>query len=159
MVKKEIQMAQFIWKIRRSFQRLASESNELLMADDINASHRAVLQFLDHNELETVANMARAHDVRRQHIQQIVNDLLEKKLVKTFENPSHKRSFLVKRTKAGDILFNKIKNTESTLFKEMVKEFNSEALQTAIETLTQLNDYLHSENWRLTKQKFIKKEV
>ena len=118
-------MAQLIWQIRRLFQKLTSESNEFLTIYGITASQRAVLEFLDHKDPETLANMARAHDVSRQHIQQIVNDLLEKQLVTTIENPAHKRSFLVQRTDKGNQLFADIKKTENALFAGIVKNFDS----------------------------------
>ena len=158
MATKEIQFAQLIWQVRRLFQRLASESNDLIAAYGITASQRAVLEFLDHNEPETLANMARAHDVSRQHIQQTVNDLLEKKLVESIENPAHKRSFLVQRTKAGGELFDSIKQIEKDLFKKMVKQFDAKAIEISLETLNQLNSFLHSDKWLEMKQQYTDKE-
>lgn len=143
----EFQFAQLIWQIRRLFQRLTSESNDFLNAYDINASQRAVLEFLDHNEPETLANMARSHDVSRQHIQQIVNELLKKQLVQTVENPSHKRSFLVQRTDKGNELFARIKTAESELFKLMLKQFGGEEIENCLQTLTKFSDYLGSDAW------------
>ena len=157
MAEKELQIAQLIWQTRQLFPGLAADSNELLDNFGINASHRAVLQFLDHNDVETVANMARARDMSRQHIQQVVNDLLEKKLVETLDNPGHKRSFLVKRTKAGDALFKQVKKIESRLFREIAKEFDSEALQASVNTLLKMNKYFQSDVWHTAKTQALKK--
>jgi len=154
----DIQIAQLIWQTRRLFQRLASESNDLLTVYNITASQRAVLEFLDRDEPETLANIARAHDVSRQHIQQTFNDLQDKKLVETQENPEHKRSFLVKRTVKGKELFLKIKKSESKLIAEIAKSFNSKAVQTTVETLTEMNSLLHSEEWLEIKLKQVNKE-
>jgi DNA-binding MarR family transcriptional regulator len=159
MASKEIKMAQLIWQIRRLFQKLTSESNEFLSVYGITASQRAVLEFLDHKDPETLANMARAHDVSRQHIQQIVNDLLEKQLVTTIENPAHKRSFLVQRTDKGDRLFADLKKTENVLFTKIVKEFNSKDIQTCLDTLKKFNELLQSDTWVSLKQQFINQEV
>jgi DNA-binding MarR family transcriptional regulator len=158
MASKEIKMAQLIWQIRRLFQKLSSESNEFLTIYGITASQRAVLEFLDHKDPETLANMARAHDVSRQHIQQIVNDLLEKQLVITIENPAHKRSFLVQRTDKGNRLFADIKKMEHALFARMVKEFDSKDIQTSLDTLKKFNQLLQSDTWMSLKQQFIKKK-
>ena len=132
---KELQIAQLIWQTRQLLPGLTADSSELLESFGINASHRAVLQFLDHKDVETVANMARARNVSRQHIQQVVNDLLEKKLVETLDNPKHKRSLLVKRTEAGDVLFKQVKKIESRLFREIAKAFDGVDLQTSVSTL------------------------
>lgn len=159
MATSEMQIAQLIWQVRRLFQRMASESNDLLTCYGITASQRAVLQFLDHNEPETLVNMARAHDVSRQHIQQIANELLAKGLVETVENPHHKRSFLLQRTKAGNALFNEIKRTETELFARIAEQFDNAAVQTTVSTLLQLNDYLHSENWLDIKRRYTQEET
>jgi len=151
---KEIQIAQLVWQTRRLFQRMASESNDLLSKFGINASHRAVLQFLDHKEPETLANMARAQDVSRQHIQQIVNELLAQGLVESIENPDHKRSFLVRRTNSGETLFANIAEMESVLFKTIGKEFSRTDLHTAVETLKTFNSYLHSTAWSDVKKNY-----
>ena len=151
----EFLFAQLIWQVRRLFQRLTSESNEFLEGYGINASQRAVLEFLDHNQPETLANMARAHDVSRQHMQQIVNDLLEKGLVQAVDNPNHKRSFLVQRTESGDALFRQIKRVETTLFKAMMKEFDSDAIATCVDTLKRFHEYLHADTWAQLKRDHI----
>ena len=155
MATKEIHLAQLIWQTRRLFQRVSNESNDLLNTFGITASQRAVLQLLDHDDAETLSNMARAQEVSRQHIQQTVNELLEKDLVETIANPKHKRSFLVRHSKVGDKLFLQIKKAESALFKEMASEFKLDALKTSINTLTQMNTHLQSENWIKTKNKVL----
>jgi DNA-binding MarR family transcriptional regulator len=156
---KETKIAQLIWQTRRLFQRLASESNDLLAAYDMTASQRAVLEFLSHNEPETLANIARAHDVSRQHVQQIVNELLDKQLVRTIENPAHKRSFLVQRTDKGGQLFANIKSMENALFTKIARKFTGKDLQTCIDTLKSFNTLLQSQDWLELKQQALEKET
>lgn len=157
MVSKEIEFAQLLWQVRRLFQRMATESNDLLAGFGITAGQRAVLEFLDHQEPETLANMARAHDVSRQNIQQMVNELLEKKLVETVDNPRHKRSFLVRQSGAGRALFGEIKRIETELFRKVVKQFSSAQIKTSLETLSSFNKFLQSQQWLLIKQHYLEK--
>lgn len=148
-----VELAKLIWQVRRLFQKLASESNELLVQFDLTVSQRAVLEFLDHNDAETLSNMARAHDVSRQNIQQLINELLRKGLVETVENPAHKRSFLVRRSKAGKLLFDKIRKIELKLFQSIISELNPQQVTRCNQTLDLFNQLLNSEKWQQQKQK------
>jgi DNA-binding MarR family transcriptional regulator len=62
---------------------------------------RAVLEYLRHNGEHTVSAVARARSVSRQHIQTIVNDLLDAGLVERIDNPSHLRAPLIGLTGLG----------------------------------------------------------
>lgn len=159
MANKEIKIEQLIWFVRRLFQRLASESNDLLSIYDMTAAQRAVLEFLQYKEPETLVNIAREHDVSRQHIQQIVNDLLGRQLVESIENPAHKRSFLVQRTEAGRQMFMQIKHTETTLISNIMQEFDSKDVQTSINTLKKFNELLQSDKWLKLKQQITNQEA
>ena len=134
-----------IWETRRLFQCLASKSNELLQPTGINASMRAVLEFLDKEEPQTVPQMAHARNVSRQHIQNIVNELLDKDLVEVIENPAHKRSSLIQRTKTGVLCFADVKAREAKLFAEMSKSFSQQDLVITAQTLKTMRDYLNSD--------------
>ena len=101
---------QLIWQTRRLFQRLRATSDELLDATGINSSQRAVLEFLHGQPPQTVPAIARERTVSRQHIQTVVNDLLELGLVEAIDNPSHKRSPLIRTTAAGEALFASIRD-------------------------------------------------
>jgi DNA-binding MarR family transcriptional regulator len=69
---------------------------EELHADlDVSTPERAVLEFLVRNGPTTVPDVARARGVSRQHIQTIVNGLLDRELVEPRRNPAHRRSPLV----------------------------------------------------------------
>ena len=62
---------------------------------------RAVLEFLEANGPRAVPEIARNRHVTRQHIQVLVNGLLELRLVLLDENPAHRRSSLVRLTPEG----------------------------------------------------------
>ena len=71
------EMYQLVWWTRRLFQQLRVTSEELMEGTGINASQRAVLEFLYGHPAQTVSQMAREKNVSRQHIQTVVNNLLE----------------------------------------------------------------------------------
>lgn len=156
MATKDIQLAQMIWQIRRLFQRMSSESNELLSKYALSASQRAVLEFLDHQEPDTLVNLARAHDVSRQHIQQVIKELMQMNLVESIDNPQHKRSFLIQTTSQGRKVFAQIKNSETSLFKSISQQFTQEEIQSTLSTLKQFNDFLHSDDWEKLKRQHIR---
>jgi DNA-binding MarR family transcriptional regulator len=75
-------------------------------------AQRAVLEFLLMNGPATVPAIARARRVTRQHVQALVNPLLEGGYVDSVENPDHKRSRLIALTPAGDRLIRSMRRTE-----------------------------------------------
>jgi len=139
---------ELVWCTRRLFQQLRATSEELLEGTGINASQRAVLEFLDQHQPQTVSNMAREKNVSRQHIQTLVNDLLTLKLVKAQENPAHKRSPLMSMTEQGKKLFTKIIRDEAKVLASMAGEFSGKNISTSIRTLKAMHQYLQSENWK-----------
>ncbi|MDH5232466.1 MAG: MarR family winged helix-turn-helix transcriptional regulator [Gammaproteobacteria bacterium] len=136
-----------IWRIRRLFQLLSTQSNLLLSEHGINVSQRAIMEFLSRSVPQTLSDLAREHHVSRQHIQQTFNELQAKKLVKTLENPKHKRSFLVCLSPAGETVFHKIQTQERLLYKQIAQQFNSDQLEQSSNTLDQLQTYLQSPAW------------
>jgi DNA-binding MarR family transcriptional regulator len=141
---------QLIWQTRRLFQRLRTTSDELLDGTGINASQRAVLEFLHQQQPQTVPQIALGKSVSRQHIQTVVNDLLIHELIETVENPTHKRSPLIQLTSTGTRLFNTIQKKESRLLKKMGKKYSQQELTDALNTLKSIDDYLASGTWKRT---------
>ena len=139
---------ELVWCTRRLFQQLRATSEELLEGTGINASQRAVLEFLDQHQPQTVSNMAREKNVSRQHIQTLVNDLLTLNLVKSHENPAHKRSPFMSMTEQGKKLFMKIIRDEAKVLASMASEFSGKNVSTSIRTLKSMHQYLQSEHWK-----------
>jgi DNA-binding MarR family transcriptional regulator len=77
-------------------------SAELLHADqEVSVPGRAVLEFLQRSGPTAVPDIARARYVSRQHIQTIVDSLIDRDLVEGRPNPAHRRSLLFALTDAG----------------------------------------------------------
>ncbi|MFT3695612.1 MAG: helix-turn-helix domain-containing protein [Kofleriaceae bacterium] len=62
---------------------------------------RGVLRGLVRYGSRTVPQLAFARSVTRQHIQEVVNELLADGLVRRIPNPAHKRSYLIEATRQG----------------------------------------------------------
>lgn len=138
---------QLVLSTRRLFQQLRTVSDELLEDTGINASQRAVLEFLMENQPQTVSGMAREKSVSRQHIQILVNDLSALKLIKLQDNPAHKRSPLITITEQGKNLFKKIVRKESKILEILADKFSEKDIAVSIRTLNSLSDYLRSTKW------------
>ena len=131
-----------IRNIRLSFNLLRSKADEMHKDLGVNASMRGVMESLTDHAEKTVPDIARAKGVSRQHIQVIVNGLIEAKIVSTRHNPQDKRTYLVSLTKSGQEIFKKIQARETEELERLVEVFYMEELSLAIKTLQKLNTNL-----------------
>lgn len=100
--------------VRHLFHQLRAVAEVATPAKDgFTISHRAVLESLTTQGMQTVPALARSRPVARQHMQVLVNDLLAWGLVETRPNPAHKRSPLVALTARGAKRFDAIRRAES----------------------------------------------
>lgn len=67
----------------------------------VTASMYAIMSSLAVGRDRTVPDLARERAVSRQHIQSVINELLEAGLAMAVRNPSHRRSPLLKLTDEG----------------------------------------------------------
>jgi len=106
------------WLIRRLFRAMAQNTNDRLANFEISAADRAVLEFLYPDKALAVPEIASRYQVSRQHVQITANELLEKKLIATRENPRHKRSSLLKLTSKGKNLFARIRKDDDKVLRK-----------------------------------------
>jgi len=133
---------------RRLFHVLAEASSELSADTGITASMRAVLEVLFPGAQLTVPEIARRKKVTRQHIQQIVNRLQADGQVELIENPSHKRSQLVKLTPKGTASFRQIVAREQALLSALEEEFADLPLAESGAALEKISTYFSSPAWK-----------
>ena len=88
-------------EVRLLWHVLVQQGERLLAGQPVTLAMRAVLEFLAGHGAATVPRIARNRRVTRQHIQVIVNALLQQRLVRMRENPAHRRSGLVELTPLG----------------------------------------------------------
>jgi DNA-binding MarR family transcriptional regulator len=113
-----------------------SHAGERLHAEEpVTLGMRAVLEFLTEHGPATVPHVARSRRVSRQHIQGLVNALLEHELVALGENPAHRRSAFVRVTPRGKQVFDRMLRRERGLFGRIDLGTDEAELERAARTL------------------------
>ena len=136
---------QVTWLIRRLFRAMAERADRYLRESGLTAADRAVLEFLFPDERLTVPDIARRYQVTRQHVQATANRLLDRDLVRTVENPRHKRSPLLQLSDRGEQLFARIRRREQQLLDDLFADIEIADIATTRRTLQQLFDQLQKE--------------
>ncbi len=135
--------------VRRLFHKLGYGVAALHQNSDVSVGMRAVLESVIDGGPQTVPHMAKIRPVTRQHIQSLVNELLEGDYVETIDNPTHKRSKLVAPTKRGMRIFEQMRDLENEAFRRAQVKISPEELQAARKVLSALIATFESEEWRL----------
>jgi DNA-binding MarR family transcriptional regulator len=113
-----------------------------LHEDEVTLGMRAVLEFLDREGPKAVPEVARSRRVTRQHIQALVNDLLELHLVVLDANPAHRRSALIRLTDEGQEAFRRMKRRERRFFDDLDLKARPGDLRQAAATLKAVREAL-----------------
>ena len=85
----------------------------------------------------TVPSVARYLGLKRQSVQTTVNQMTEKGLVNTEDNPDHKKSYLVSMTQEGNKSLVRVNNYQKTLTGLFVDGFD-----TSIEELVKVTNFI-----------------
>jgi len=126
------------WLIRRLFRAMAAEADRYLADSELSAADRAVMEFLYPSRELSVPDIARRYDVSRQHVQVTVNRLIRRGLLRSIENPRHKRSRLIRLTEPGHDCFANIRRNESALVERLFDAIPDAAMATTHLTLESL---------------------
>ena len=113
-----------------------------------SAGRRSILRELARSGPRTVAHMARARPVARQHFQKIVNRLNLEGLVEFVPNPAHERSKLVRLTLKGRRFVDALTGREAKLIGDLAVNISMRDVQTATKVLRDLKDKLASGRWK-----------
>ena len=134
--------------VRRLFHKLGHGVGALHQGSDVSAGMRAVLETLTMLGPKTVPEMARMRPVTRQHIQGLVNPLLENGYVEYVDNPAHKRSNLVRVTPKGSKTFQAMRALENESFEQITRDVSAEDFEAAHKVLSALIEVLDGPQWR-----------
>jgi DNA-binding MarR family transcriptional regulator len=126
------------WLIRRLFRAMAARADDYLADAGISAADRAVMEFLYPKQALSVPEIARKYDVSRQHVQVTVNSLISRGLLRSVENPHHKRSRLIRLSSLGRASFEEIRRNESAVIENLFADVSDDALAATGETLAKL---------------------
>ncbi len=113
-----------------------------------SSGRRSILRELARNEPRTVAHMARARPVARQHFQKIVNRLNLEGLVEFIPNPAHERSKLVRLTLNGHLFVEALMRREAKLIADLAADISMHDVQTATNVLRELKNKFASGEWK-----------
>lgn len=133
--------------VRRLFHKLGHGIAALHQNSDISVGMRAVLESVIDGGPQTVPHMAKIRPVTRQHIQTLVNELLDGGYVEYIDNPAHKRSKLVAPTKRGMRVFEKMRTLETEAFSRAKIDISPEELDAARKVLSALVASFESKEW------------
>lgn len=137
---------------RSLFHHLKRAAEDAHAPSGLSAGQRGILMGLDRHGPQTVPQMARARPVSRQHIQTLVNPLLEQGLVELKDNPDHKRSKLVRLTNKGGTSVDEIKRREAVIFAALVAHLDPGELERAAAALKQVRRAFQGERWERAKR-------
>jgi len=133
---------------RLLFHRMKLAAEQLHAAEEITAGMRGVLFSLDRSGPLTVPQMAKARPVSRQHIQMLVNPLVERRCVELDDNPAHKRSKLVRLTAKGRRLVERMRKRESKVLGSLGSGMSQKQLRSAAAVMRSLRETLASDEWQ-----------
>lgn len=122
-------------EVRLLFNALVQRGEALHADRTITISQRAVLEYLLKQGASTVPQIARRRRVSRQHIQALVNPLLDAGLVEKGDNPDHKRSPMIQLTGAGETTIRDMRETESKYLDQTGVTLPKRRLRETSETL------------------------
>jgi DNA-binding MarR family transcriptional regulator len=135
-------LVETIRAVRRCFWLLASASDDLIADLGLTAAQRAVLEHLDEHGDSTAPQIAAEKSVKRQSIQELVDQLRDMGMVEVRDNPLHKRSVLIALSEAGRATFKTIRQREAVELKRVMSAMDTRALETSAKTLRALQDVL-----------------
>lgn len=127
---------------RRLFFRLRAASAQAHGNNDVTAGLRGVMHAVADGGAQTVPQMARARLVSRQHIQVLVDELAQRRLVELVSNPAHKRSKLVRLTSHGRTVFDRVRRRERRVFERLDLTVGERDLRKATRVLRAISETL-----------------
>jgi DNA-binding MarR family transcriptional regulator len=139
------ELADVMAVIRKCFNQMKALSDELHEPLGVTSSMRSVLEYLSAHGSDTVPRIARQKGVTRQHIQTIMNVLLEQELVESVENPAHKRSTLFRLTSGGEAAYAEVAAAEQAPLKRMLANLENVPINEAWQALEAFSEQLDLE--------------
>lgn len=140
------------------FHRMKAAAELIHGQGDLSAALRGVLRDLQTYGPQTVPQMARSRPVSRQHIQSLVNHLLEAGLVELKSNPAHRRSMLVTLTLGGKWHVASMLEREAKLFRALPVAIPEADLATTARVLKEMRETLAGRKFEETVQRLQKSE-
>lgn len=127
---------------RLLYQRAAQLGHELHTAEPVTVAMRAVLELLYRTGPSAVPAIAARRFVSRQHVQLLVDALLDRSLVARGDNPAHRRSSLVRLTPEGRRTIERMQKREARFLAAADLGLRAADLKAAAVTLRRIREAL-----------------
>ncbi|HET9555140.1 MAG TPA: MarR family winged helix-turn-helix transcriptional regulator [Anaeromyxobacteraceae bacterium] len=137
-----IPLEELLDQVRLLWHVAVQAGERLHQGEAVTLGGRAVLEFLEANGPTTVPEVARRRHVTRQHIQALVNVLLDLGLVALDVNPAHRRSALVRLTAEGERAIARMRKRERRLLEGLAVRASQEELRRAAAVLAEVRGAL-----------------
>ena len=134
--------------VRRMFHKVSHSVAALHRESPVSVGMRAVLESVIDGGTQTVPQMARVRPVTRQHVQSLVNALLDGGYVEYADNPAHRRSKLVRATRRGEQEFRRLRAVENKALRRISVEESTGDLEAATRVLRGLIATFESPGWQ-----------
>jgi len=128
-------------------QRMRVVAEETHPGGRVTTAMRGVMASLADGGPQTVPRLARPRPVSRQHIQMLVNRLIEQQLVEMTDNPAHRRSRLVRLTAKGKRSIAEMRRRQWELLARLPIHTSKKDLRAATETLHSVRALFEGEDW------------
>lgn len=110
-------MEELLDEVRLLWHAMVQAGERLHAAEPVTLGMRGILELLLLEGAAAVPAMARRRSVTRQHVQALVDALLERGLVALGRNPAHRRSALVRLTPEGRRVIDRMRRREAELYR------------------------------------------
>lgn len=132
-------LLELILEVAPTFRQVAALGQKMGTRTERGA-YLGLMRLLEEQGPLTVPQLARERQVSRQHVQTVVNELLERGWLELVENPSHKRSKLVRFTPLGVATFDDMTLRLQDWTEEKAKLFTTSEVRIARRVLKQIRD-------------------
>lgn len=130
------------------FHRLRTVAEQVHREGKMTAGKLGILTGLDRSGPQTVPQMARVRPVSRQYIQALVAQLTDEGHVELVDNPSHKRSRLVRLTPRGKAFLDAAMRRQARVFSRLKTGIPEKDLRTAVSVLRAVRGFFESNQWK-----------
>ncbi|MFQ5764219.1 MAG: MarR family winged helix-turn-helix transcriptional regulator [Rhodospirillales bacterium] len=131
-------------QVTHAFYRMRAVGAGYGAATPWGGSSLGLLRSLHAKGPQTVPQLARARPVARQHMQKLANELAAEGLVEFIDNPAHKRSRLVRLTKAGEARFKEVSAQIEALIENLARDMDVGDLRTTARVLAQFRERMET---------------
>ena len=139
-------LEELLWENRRLFRALAAAADEALEPLGIQASERALLEFLARERKPvSLSELARKRAVSRQHIHQSLNRLRNPEWVERAPDPADARSLLLSLTDEGRAFWNEIRAIDRKILQRISRRLDRAGIASAARTLRRIREIVEGE--------------